>query len=34
VETPEGAEFTYGKADYRNGAFIACGGFCTIRPAS
>ena len=34
TETPNGAEFTYGKADYRNGAFSACGGFCTIRPAS
>ena len=33
METPNGAEFTYGKADYRNGAFIACGGFCAIRTA-
>ena len=34
VETPEGAELTYGKADYRNGAFIACGRFCPIRSVS
>ena len=34
METPSGDDFTYGKADYRNGAFIACGGFCPIRPAS
>ncbi len=27
VKEPEGGPFTYGKADYRNGPFIACGGW-------
>jgi len=27
VYTPDGSAFSYGKANYRNGAFIACGGF-------
>lgn len=28
--TPAGDEFTYGKPEYRNGPFIACGGFRPI----
>ena len=27
VKTPEDQPFLYGKADYRNGPFIACGGW-------
>ena len=30
METPAGDEFTYGKPEYRNGPFIACGGFRSI----
>ena len=30
METPAGDEFTYGKPEYRNGPFIACGGFRPI----
>ncbi len=30
METPAGEEFTYGKPEYRNGPFIACGGFRSI----
>ena len=27
VENPDGSEFMYGKSEYRNGAFIARGGW-------
>ena len=30
VQTPAGDDFTYGKPDYRNGAFVAFGGFSPI----
>ena len=30
VQTPAGDDFTYGKSDYRNGAFVAFGGFSPI----
>jgi 3'(2'), 5'-bisphosphate nucleotidase len=30
VQTPAGDDFTYGKPDYRNGDFVAFGGFSPI----